>query len=200
MPTPISYQRELIRKSWHFVGLSIPMGILFLGPDEALRWLIPITLFFAVADVLRIYWGPWTKLYGRLFGAVTRKEERNRLNGSTYLLAGAMFTTLIFHDAALAALGVAFTVIGDAAAALVGRKVPIWKVGNKSLGGMISCMIGSLLVGVAFLTWSDAVRAVGIETIAVGAVVATIAEAMGGKLNDNLSMPLFSALAMDLVR
>ena len=90
----------------------------------------------------------------------------------------------------LAALG--FIILGDIAAALVGRRYGKIKFGDKTLEGSLTffgvCILVALLV-------PDLPFVIGI----IGALIATIIEAMTLPVDDNLIVPMISGLAMHIL-
>ena len=86
----------------------------------------------------------------------------------------------------------AFIIVGDTLAALVGRKFGRHRFfGGKSWEGSAACLAGTLAVAVCTpgLIWSVAV---------IGAVVATVVEALPIGIDDNVTVPILSGLAMTL--
>ena len=95
-------------------------------------------------------------------------------------------------DKAVAVAALSFVIVGDTFAALIGRKFGRHRFGRKSLEGSLGCLAGTLLV---------ALLAPGLSlTVGLtGAVVATVVEALSNKIDDNISVPIISGLAMTLL-
>ncbi len=142
-------------------------------------------------DLIRLKNLPGTSFINKLIGPMLRDHESLDLSGASYILSGAVLTILFFEKTvALAAIG--FIVLGDIAAALVGRKYGRIKIGDKTLEGSLTffgvCILVALLV-------PDLSFGIGI----VGALVATIIEAMTLPVDDNLIVPVIAGLAMQIL-
>lgn len=172
-------------------ALVIPAGysILSLEKSTMLAIMIPIAALMTSVDISRLRgWGLW-QIFRPVAGRMVRAhEEKGDFTGATYILWCVVATVALYRrDIAVAAL--AFIVVGDTFAALIGRKLGRHRFGRKSLEGSLGCLVGTLIV--AFV-------APGLATpVAVaGAVVATVTEAFSGPIDDNVSVPLVSGAVM----
>ena len=90
----------------------------------------------------------------------------------------------------IAIAAIVFIIVGDIAAALVGRVYGRHKlVANKSVEGSSACLFS--LVAVTFL-----IPGLPLRAWLVVAVVATASEAFSGRIDLNLAVPLASGAAM----
>lgn len=190
----ISFKQELIRKATHLGALVIPGSYYFLGIDRLTAFLIMLVIGVGMLliDISRLRnWWFWQNIASKVFGSVIRKHEKDGdFTGATYILLTSCATIALFSKPiAIAALS--FIIVGDSFAAVIGRRFGRTKIGNKSLEGSLGCFLGTLIV---------AVFAPGIPlTIGLlGAVVATTVEAWPMGVDDNVSVPLMSGLAMTL--
>lgn len=187
----ILFVEEFKRKAIHLVALSVPIGYYFLPKRTALLILIPIVLIILAGDIIRLKELPGSNLIKRIFGAMLRDHESADLSGASYILSGATLTIAAFSKpVALAALG--FIILGDIAAALVGRKYGRIKIGDKTLEGSLTFFGMSVLVAILVPDFS---LVIGI----IGALVATIIEALTLPVDDNLIVPLISGLVMQIL-
>ena len=189
----ISFRQELLRKLVHLSSVWMVFVMWF-----AER--VPAFLFFSVLCLLNlIVEYAWYRkvpviapLYGRLFGKMLRESSgKFRPSGSPPYLASAALTILLFprYYAVPAFLCM---MIGDTAAALIGRKFGRVRFPNgKSLEGCLAFLIADFaIVGCARmfpgLGWG--VLAGGFA----GCVAAMFAELFNEELHldDNLSIPL----------
>ncbi len=121
-----------------------------------------------------------------------RNHEEASLLGSTYLLI-AMLLTLHLFEKPVAVLALAFLVLGDTVAAIVGKSMGKHKLlGGKSIEGSVACFLtcfglSLLMPGIPFF--------VGL----VGALTATIFELLPIPLDDNFRIPLSAGFAMELL-
>ena len=192
----IPFSQELLRKATHLGALVIPSlyYIHGLSKTDALLVLVPITLLIFVLDAGRIRgWKIW-KLFGaRLIGKMIRMHEAGGdFTGATYILASACCTIALYpKPIAIAAL--AFIIVGDSFAAIVGRLWGRHKFGRKSFEGSTGCLVGTLIV--AFC-----VPDIPLQVAIPGGVIATVVEALSTKIDDNISVPILSGLGMVLIQ
>ena len=189
----IPYREELRRKALHLLALVVPLGMALLGKEGSLILLVPFTLLAVSADVLRVRSAGFAGFIQRYFGGMMRADERPpvggpvSINGATWVLVTATLLTLIF-PIRLAVPAFVLFMIGDAAAAIIGRRF-----GRHHWGGSPRTMEGSLAFLVVALLIIACFPGIVFWVGAVGAVGATLAEAMPRPLNDNIRVPLVTA-------
>jgi dolichol kinase len=191
----ISLYNEFRRKAIHLFALTIPIGYLLLPKTPSLLILGPFVAGAIMIDVVRLRKLPLHGFLNRLLGPILRDHEEEDFAGASYIL--------LFHKS-VALAAISFIILGDIAAALIGRRYGKTKIGwsltkvipfgnnRKSLEGSLSCLLMCLVVAVAvpqLPLW------IGI----VGAVAATAAEGINLPVNDNFSVPLLSGLCMQLL-
>jgi len=153
-------KEEFNRKLLHVLALVIPVGIYY-GPTYfevdriwASALIFSIMLFAFLIEFLRFKKDPFGNWFLRLFGSMMRKEEKCKLTGATYLIAGSAICSLVSLNegaAACAFLSLTLFILGDAAAALVGKAFGRVKVGGKTLEGSIGCFLLCAILGVFVL-------------------------------------------------
>lgn len=192
----ISFAGELARKGTHMFALVIPGGYHLLGLSKTgmLAIMIPIACTMILIDISRLrQWKFWTEFAQKLAGSMVRQHEADGdFTGATYILTTVCFTVAMF-DKPIAVAALAFIVVGDTFAALIGRKFGRHRFWNgKSLEGSAACLVGTLIVAALTpdLAWQVSV---------VGAVVATVAEALPLGVDDNVTVPIMSGLVMTLL-
>lgn len=189
----IPLSAELVRKGIHLFALVIPIGYVLVSFPTAVFWVSLSAAVSILLDIARFRsWALWSWV-GLLLAPIYRPHEiSGGFTGASYILATATMTIILFpKTVAIAAL--IFIIIGDTAAALVGRQFGRHRlVGNKSWEGSAACLVSSCLA--SFLI-PGLPPAAGL----VGAVIATAAEAFSGKIDDNLTVPLSSGLVMLLI-
>ncbi len=198
-PAPVAqldYRGEVWRKLLHLIALVIPIGYHFAPRHIALGAILVAFLFSLFADICRLrrwrvqrYWTPVTDY-------IVRPKESGGFTGATHILLSGGLCLLLFSLPA-ATLAMSTIILGDAAAALIGRKWGRHKFthANRSWEGSLSFLAASL-IAVFFIPglplW------VGVT----GAVIGTLVEAFSNQIDDNLSVPLvvglFAHLAMVL--
>ncbi len=188
------YRQELYRKLTHLGALVIPGGYYYLGltRGEALAIMIPVTILMILIDVARLRgWRIWTLLKPIISPIVRAHEMKGDFTGAFYILLTATICIAIYPKP-IAVLCLAFIIVGDSAAALIGRKFGRHKFRNKSFEGSLAFFVSAALV--AWIAPEISFR-VGL----IGAAVATVTEAVSFKIDDNTSVPLVSGLVMYLL-
>ncbi len=190
----ISLKQELIRKSTHIGALFIPGGYYFSGLDRMTAfWIMSsITLVMLVIDICRLRnWRFWRVFARPVLSSMIRKHEQDGdLTGASYILLTASVSIALFSKP-VAIAAISFIIVGDAAAALIGRKFGRTKIGNKTLEGSLGCLAATFLVAVF-------TPGISLQVALLGALVATLVEAWPMGVDDNVSVPLLSGLAMTM--
>lgn len=130
--------------------------------------------------------------FRRIFGELLRNEELQgqQLPGAFYFLLGTAITVAVSSDINSARYAVECLAIADPLASWVGSNIPSPKLNpDSSLSGCIACFAGAWCVGYVMLTQD-------MYVLGIGALVCTIAEAVD-IWNDNLSIPILTALAVE---
>ena len=181
---------EIQRKAIHLTFILIPLIYFY---DLLPRWfivrgLLVATLVSIVIELARLH-DPRVRAYFRLFfGNLIRNHEHRQLLGSTYLLIASVLTIELFAKPyAVAALGA--LILGDTAAALVGRTLGRVKLFGKSLEGSLACFTVSFL-----FAWG--VVGLDARTAALGMLAATLFEFLPIPLDDNFRIPLSAGYVM----
>ena len=182
---------ELHRKAIHLSSLVIPVGY-YLIPDEELsrRALLVATLIAIVIEAVRLNEPRIRWITLRLAGALLRESEKTGLFGSTYLILGSLLCAHSF-DKPIVVASILFVILGDAAAALVGRAYGRIQIFGKTLEGSLTCLAVCFVVGLAL-------PGIPLKAAAVGAFTATVFELLPIPLDDNMRIPLAAGFAMRL--
>ena len=191
-----SYSAELGRKTLHLLALVIPLGMWTLGTPLALYVLALGAAVAAGADVLRAYSGPFNDWIRWIFGPLMRTEELPAVgtgvtfNGATCVLVGAALLTLIF-PLRVAVPVLTMTMLADAAAALVGRRV-----GRHPWGALSVTVEGTGAFVATGLGVMALFPALAFGPAAAGVLVAAVVEALPLPVNDNIRVPLVAAIVV----
>ncbi|MBZ0254020.1 MAG: hypothetical protein K8I02_11835, partial [Candidatus Methylomirabilis sp.] len=179
------------RKLWHMSSVWAPLVYMHYVENRtaALEIAGGVLLFFFMIDLFRLTLPVGNDIAFRYFSAVIGDSERRNFNTSTYFVLGA-FLTVLLYEKHIAVVALMFLSLGDPMGALIGSKYGSIKVFGKSLQGslavFLTCFIvGSFLIDPKLAFW--------------GALCATMFELLSSKINDNVSIPLFSGLAMTLL-
>jgi dolichol kinase len=192
-PTPgeIPYINEVKRKAIHLFALVMPVGYFFVPRPWALGLLLAAFLISLTLDVLRIFKLRAYALIQPAMGTVLRPQEDRDFTGATYILFAGFFCYFAFSIPAAAA-GMGFIILGDTAAALVGRRWGRHKFGNKSYEGSLAFFACATL-------WAVILPGISLTWGLAAAALATVVEATSGLIDDNVSVPLVCAAFLHFV-
>ena len=160
--------RPTLHGDWREDGIHLVPGYVLPGRD-----------FIPLEKVAGRRWGRWVRVGHRLC---------RLLDPPTTLVPYFESGTRVLRGKE----ALSFLILGDTAAAVVGKAIGRTPVFGKTLEGSIACFVVCVLVGWAIpdLSWA--------RTIA-GAAMATLFELLPVPLDDNLRIPLASGFAMTLL-
>ncbi len=189
--TPV--QHALIRGVFHAaIGLVVTTLLLLYPRLIVLSALAAATVAFLCLETARLRLPRLKQYFANWFTPLLRKEEDNKLTGSSYFLIGSLITALLFPRE-IALLAILFLSFGDPAASVIGAwkgHIELW---DKTVEGNIACLVICLLIGtLAAVILKNPPLLVTI----VGAFIATLFQAMPLRLNDNITIPIASAAGM----
>jgi dolichol kinase len=153
------------------------------------------TVLVITTDLLRLRRNPFKHFFIVLFGSQLRRREFDSLTGGSYLFLAALVSMLIFGSRpGVFIAAISFLIVGDTAAAVVGLSFGRVRFFRKTLEGTLACLAACLLVAwvVSSLKGLDLRLRDGI----LGAVSASIVEAMPVEVNDNVVVPIVSGAVM----
>ena len=183
---------EFYRKIFHLLNVVIPLVHVYFIKDrmEMLIFLSFMLIICFFIEVLRTQRFKLHELFKKYLHFMMRDpEKRGEITGATWVFAGSLFTIIIIPNP-FCIIALFFLAVGDAFAALVGISYPFFKIGRKTLSGSIACFVSCCIIGLLFSFGLDT------STIIFGAFIATLTELSSMKINDNLSIPIFSGLSM----
>jgi dolichol kinase len=197
----LPYRVELQRKAIHLGALVLPFAILALPTPLARGVLTALAVLAVALDVARQRIpAVHGLLIERVFGWMMRPEELAFggpivFNGAVWMcLSAAVCVWLFPPDVGAAAL--AMLMVGDGAAAVLGRRFgrTKWPGSPKSVEGSAAYAAAAFLTGLAVATWPSA--ELTLLACAVGAALGAALEALPIPVNDNFRVPVLSGLAM----
>ena len=200
-PPAIPYAAELRRKALHLGALVLPAAMLVLGRPLAAYVLIPLALVAVGLDWARARSEPARRVLHAVFAGLMRPHEVPPLgapvvlNGATWMCVASALVASAFPPG-VAAASMAMLMVGDGAAAVVGRRWgrTKWPDGLKSVEGTVAYALTAFAVGLAVVAWPGA--GLSVAACAAGAVAGALVEAAPIPLNDNVRVPLLAGLAM----
>ncbi|MEQ4489598.1 MAG: hypothetical protein AAC990_04430 [Dehalococcoides mccartyi] len=188
-----------LNKHWrrwlHLIGGSFfPILALFV-PNTAL--LIPLAIVAGALTLLEIVrlkipqLNQWMILH---LGEALKPREQSQATGATYLLLASVIVFL-FPDKYVAITSLLFLSIGDLMAKIIGEKYGHRVLFKKSIEGSFACLVSCLSIGILI---SRITPTISLPIAIIGAVSATIVELLPSPIDDNLTIPIISALMMTL--
>lgn len=199
----ISYQNELRRKLIHLSSLWMVAAMCLIP-----RW--PLALAFFIMLIFNLILERaraceipvLTPLYDFFFGRMLRfKPERHHwiISGGPYVFASALLCVVLFPPPA-AACAMAVMLLGDTAAALIGRKFGRHKtVNGKSWEGIAAFLVAGFL-GSALVLYLSGAGAIFYLLSLIGVFPAAAVELFEKqlKIDDNFSIPLAMGTVLSL--
>ena len=185
-------KKEILRKLFHLYQLPVILGYIVLkyyfSEGMAIFALAIILMLVLELESLRLEWK--VKVPDPL--GIMRKHEKSRVTGGLYMIISTIIVFSVF-DFKIALVALLLTVFGDLASAIIGIRFGRHRFKNgKSWEGLIGGLIINLIVALIFLF--------EYPLIAVTmALVASFVELTTYKLDDNLTVPLFSAFSGHIV-
>ena len=183
---------EFSRKIFHLLNMVIPIiHVCFI--QDSMEMLIFLSLMLIICffiEVFRTQSFKLHKLFKKYLHFMMRDSEKEgEITGATYVFAGSLFTIILIPKP-FCIVALFFLAVGDTFAALVGMNYPFLKIGRKTLSGSIACFVSCCMIGLLFSFGLNT------STIMFGAFIATLTELLSMKINDNLSIPIFSGMSM----
>jgi len=148
----ISFFQEILRKTIHFLSLSIPISYLFFPKENILMVLVPLMLAMIIFDISTKKNAFLRAQYLRIFGFMLRKHEIRSnelfLNGASWVLISSVIT-IYFFPPLIAVIGLSVLFISDVIAAIFGRrygKRRFLNLKNKSIVGTTAFAVSAFLI------------------------------------------------------
>jgi dolichol kinase len=188
----VSLLPEIQRKAIHLTFILIPLVYHYdlLPKGFIVRGLLVATLLSILFELARLHDARVRRFFAQFFRDLIRTHEHKQLLGSTYLLIAAVLTIELFSEPiAVSALGA--LILGDTAAALVGKTLGRARFFGKSLEGSAACFVVSFL-----FAWG--VVGLDARTAAIGMLTATVFELLPIPLDDNFRIPLSAGFVMKI--
>ena len=189
-----NYKNEVLRKLIHLFDSIIPLSLFYLSRETLITILAPITFTFIFLDIARHHIKFLGKLYLTFFSIVTRDIEKrqNNVTGASYYLLGCLIVVYLFEDINLIMASLLVMSISDSVAALIGVKYGKTKIyGNKSLEGSFSFFLSTLIILYIFMPSFSS-----FEYVIVSILITLVELFSFYRMNDNLTIPVFSAILL----
>jgi ceramide glucosyltransferase len=176
---------QIYRKLWHLSFIWAPIAYYhWLSTKTVIILSIVFLLVFLVLDLIRLNWRRGNEIAYRYFSWLLREQERKGFNTAIYFSLACLICA-VFFEKKVAVLAITLLCVGDPVAAFIGSTYGTIRILNKSLQGSLACFVACFLVAQFMFDLTIAFWA---------ALTATFFELISSRLNDNLSIPIFSGL------
>lgn len=189
---------HMARKIWHFTGIIGMIAIYqFFGTRQSWWIIAGLLAFFLPLDWLRQSRPALNRATMRVFRLVMREHESNSISGLSYLLIGGAIL-LAFFERHVITLSLLFLAIGDPIASYVGIRFGRDRIlGNKTLQGTLAAFFAcSIVAGVYYYLNGIMTERLLIVAPVSGLIGAATELIPIGKLDDNLTCPVLSAVGL----
>ena len=187
---------EFFRKVIHLSSAVIPLSHKYIFKDKVdmiiiLSMALIFSFFIELTKNKNLFISSIFKKY--LFFMMRDSEKKGDISGATWVIVGSLFTIILVPNP-FCIISLFFLAIGDSFAALVGIKYPYKKIiNNKTLSGSLACFIACYIVA------NILNQNLNQMILFFGAFTATMIELFLVRINDNISMPILSGLAMYII-
>jgi len=189
---------HLARRVWHFSGVMVIFVLYALIPSDRARiTALVLSVPFIVLDVLRLYVPRINRALTWLFRPFMRENERQRLAGLSFLLAGVSLSIWLYPRPVVF-LSLLFLAVADPLASYFGIRFGRDKlVGDKSLQGSMAAFAACFLLSLLYFSVMDLMRERMFIVCLISGLIGACAELIPvGKLDDNFLFPVVSGVLL----
>ncbi len=179
------------RKITRAAALIFPLWYFFFGQNQAFIIIFATLILFLLLDIVRL---SSEKLNAKVFKKLKKfmKQKEKKLLSTTTLFLLSSTLIIALFPLQIAVVSILFFLIGDTMAEVFGRVYKKWKVGKKSLEGSIFGFSSNFLIGIFLI----APLQVTLFFIIKAALFSAVIELASQKIDDNLTMPLGTAILL----
>ena len=185
---------DYYRKATHLFSLVIPALYWYTVPIQktASTIIIFFTFLFILFDYLRFKSKAIKLFFSLFFDKMLKEHELNgKLTGASWVMISSSMVILLFSKE-VAVISLVFLSIGDTVAGLFGRNYGKIRIGNKTLEGFIAGFFSCLIISLFY-------RPLQFSITASGAFFGMLFETLPLPFDDNLKIPIASAIAMSIL-
>jgi diacylglycerol kinase (CTP) len=189
------------RKIWHMSGVfGMFLAYTYLPHAVSLTILVVAWLSFVPFDFLRQKNAALNDWAVHAFKPIMRQSEVKKLAGTTYLLSGVLIVDLIFQRPVVG-LTLLFLAFADPIASYFGILYGKDKIfGHKSIQGFMAAFFVCAALTFTFLLYHNYMTDRLIVVSMLAGLVGAFAELIPvGKLDDNLTLPVMSAIGLSIL-
>lgn len=189
---------HLARKIWHFTGI-VGMVLLYnyFGTERSWWIILSLAAFFFPLDWLRQTRPKLNQATMKVFGPVMRQHEERAFSGLSYLLLGGIIL-LAFFERHVIIMSLLFLAIADPLASYVGIRFGRDRIlGNKTLQGTLAAFFACSAIAGTYFYLNGLMTERLLIVAPISGVIGAATELIPiGKLDDNLTCPVLSALGL----
>lgn len=169
----------------------------YLSPVRSGRLLLLILALVVITiDYLRLHINGVKEGFILFFGSFLRRHEFSRLSGATYLLFGCFVTSLLYKKPIVIA-SCTFIIVGDTFAAVLGQNIKNPKLfKRKTVLGSVGFLASALIAAVILYNLPETLP---LHHLIIGAVAASVFEALPLPWDDNFSVPIITGFIMSFL-
>lgn len=189
------------RKIWHMTSVfAMFLAYVYMPPTASLVTLVVAWLLFVPFDFFRHRYPALNDIAVHAFKPIMRQSEVKKLAGTTFLLTGVLIVDVLFPRPVVA-LTLLFLAFADPIASYFGILYGKDKIfGHKSIQGFMAAFFVCMALTMAFLLYHNILTDRVIVVSLLAGLVGAFAELIPiGKLDDNLTLPLMSAVGLSIL-
>lgn len=171
------------RNIFHMVGSIVPLLYLYSGKKYALFFASLVLLAISIVELLRIK----GYLNLNILRYLIKESEAKRPTGSFFFILSSVFVIVLFEEKT-AILSLFVLSFSDPFAAFVGAKVGKKRLFGKSIEGSFAFFLIAFVI--VYLGGENLLKAL------IVALISTLAEFFSFRIDDNLTVPLATALTI----
>lgn len=187
----------LRRRKLYRIGAGIVFPIVYyFSPNKIIVEMLLLYLLgmMTTLEVMR-YISPslWRTIAEHSKGIL--KVRQGMITGTTALLVSNIIVIALFNKQ-IAIVSLVYMLFGDTASAVIGIKYGKVKIGDKTLEGSLAFFITTMVIALILFEWGG--FRIPLLILTLGAIAATITEALPIEINDNLTVALAAAIVMQI--
>lgn len=184
-----SIKKEILRKSLHIIGITIPVSYLFFGKNFTILYVSLLIIASIFIELLRIR-APVLFPINKVIESISRKYEKTALASYVYFFMAALLVTFFLSMKAVI-IGLTSALLSDATAAILGRAFGKHSIRDKTLEGNLTGMVTVVII-ILLLTNNPLI------SIAMGFCF-SILDLIDFKFDDNFVIPFGMSLVYEFL-
>jgi dolichol kinase/phosphoserine phosphatase len=191
-PPHLPSKNDILREAIHASSFFVPVLAGLIGVYPIALLIYVVSLLYFVSELSRMNGKDLPIISAITRSAASQAELYEFATAPLYFAIGILITLLLF-PAPVNSAAIAIFTLGDSTASLFGdliSKKPLPFNKGKTLGGSLSGFFFAFLAGSVFISPAPAL---------IGAAVAMLVESLPLPVNDNITIPLITGLALLLI-